>query len=125
MKAAKTPKKTSDDLGNDVLWKSAEKTQLLEALLSCKNKQEIATFLRDILTKQEIDEFSRRLEAASMLDDDLPYTAIIKKTGLSSTTVARISKWLRGPIGGYRLVLGRMTKHHHATHPSPLRKGLS
>ncbi len=37
---------------------------------------------------------------------------IVSKTGLSSTTVARISKWLKKGMGGYKLMLARLSNHH-------------
>ncbi len=106
---------------SDINWNTKEKRELVEAILSLQNKDETERFLRDLLTKQEIDEFSKRLDAATMLSKDVQYNAIIEKTGLSSTTIARISKWLKGPLGGYRLVLNNL--HHPDSFK--LGKGLS
>lgn len=104
----------------DINWNIKENKQLLEALLSIQNADEMKRFLRDLMTEGEITEFSKRLEAARMLSRDVQYNTIIEKTGLSSTTIARIAKWLKGSLGGYRLILNRM--HHH--NPSQTRKGL-
>ncbi len=103
-------------------WNTKENKQLVEALLSLESADEARRFLRDLLTEGEITEFSKRLEAARMLSRDVQYNAIIEKTGLSSTTIARISKWLNGSLGGYKLVLNRMN-HHHLSHSAG--KGLS
>lgn len=92
-------------------WKTSEKQRLVEAVLSLRSPDEAQRFLRDLMTKGEIEEFARRLNAAELLAKKVPYTTIEKQTGLSSTTVARISKWLNGDLGGYRLVIDRM--HHH------------
>ena len=97
----------------DINWETKEKRELVKAILSLQNKDEVERFLRDLMTKQEIDEFSRRLQAAQMLSKSVQYCEIIEKTGLSSTTIARISKWLKGPLGGYRLVINNLA-HHHA-----------
>ena len=43
---------------------------------------------------------------------------IEKETGLSSTTVARISKWFQEGTGGYSLMLNRISKNHHKTSSS-------
>ena len=83
---------------------------LFNTILALKNQKEAKQFLRDLLTESEIIEFSHRWQAAQMLDNNIPYTQIIKETGLSSTTVARISKWLIKGMGGYRLMLDRL--HH-------------
>ena len=105
-------------------WNTKENKQLLEALLLVKNTDEAKLFLRDLMTEGEIEEFGKRLEAARLLSCDTQYNTIVERTGLSSTTIARISKWLKGSLGGYRLVLSRLSnKHHHLSHP--VGKGLS
>ena len=83
---------------------------LIQAFLIPKNEQEMSAFLCDLLTLEEIKDFSRRLEVAEMLDKKISYKKIEEKTGMSSTTIARIAKFFRGNFGGYRLVLNR--KHH-------------
>lgn len=106
----------------EINWKIKENKQLIEAFLCLKDEDEARRFLRDIMTEKEIKEFSSRLETARLLTKDTQYNAIIEKTGLSSTTIARISKWLKGPLGGYRLVLNKL--HHHHSQNS-VGKGLS
>src|SRR3989344_6451096 len=105
----------------EIDWNKKENKQLIEAVLALKNADEAERFLRDLMTKGEIKEFANRLEAASLLSKDVQYNAIIESTGLSSTTIARISKWLKGSLGGYRLILYRISNHHNS---SQLRKGL-
>ena len=113
----------------EIDWNKKENTRLLEAFLALKNKNEARRFLRDLMTKKEIMEFANRLDAAYELARDTQYTAISESTGLSSTTIARIKKWLIGPLGGYRLVLPRLSSsalnsmHHYNS--SKLGKGLS
>ena len=110
------------EIGPDTDWNTKEKKQLLEAILALKNADEAKRFLRDLLTAEEIEEFATRLEAARLLSRDVQYNAIIESTGLSSTTIARIAKWLRGSLGGYRLILNRL---NHAHNPAKIGKGLS
>lgn len=86
---------------------SEEIQSLIEAFLSLRNKRECKEFLRDLLTEAELQEFGLRWKAARMLDAQIPYTEIVKETGLSSTTVARISKWLKNGTGGYKRVMQR------------------
>jgi len=91
-------------------WNKPENRNLLRAVLALKSTGEAQRFMRDLMTENEISEFAKRLEAARMLAANEPYSSIENKTGLSSTTVARVSKWLKGKQGGYRRVLSRL--HH-------------
>jgi TrpR-related protein YerC/YecD len=109
------------EITKETNWDTKENKQLIEAILALKNADETRLFLRDLMTKGEIKEFANRLEAASLLSKDVQYNSIIESTGLSSTTIARISKWLRGSLGGYRLILSRLNSHNN---PSKLGKGL-
>jgi TrpR-related protein YerC/YecD len=104
------------------LWLDKKVQDLLDAVLKLKNKNEAKRFLRDLLTEEELKEFSNRWFAARSLAKDVSYTAIRGKTGLSSTTIARISKWLQDGKGGYRLMLKRLNLHHH--NPQTFGKGL-
>jgi TrpR-related protein YerC/YecD len=105
-------------------WNSKTNNQLLQAILGLESTDEAERFLRDLMTEGEIEEFAKRFEAARLLSRNTQYAAIIELTGLSSTTVARISKWLKGSFGGYRLILARLAAQHHHN-PSKLGKGLS
>lgn len=104
--------KENENTKQGIDWNIKEKEQLLSAFLVLKNKDEAGRFLRDLMTEGEIEEFARRLEAARLLSRDVQYLAIIERTGLSSTTVARIAKWLKGPLGGYKLVLNNLYKNY-------------
>ena len=89
---------------------SKDVKNLFAAFLSLKNEEECKMFLQDILTEAELKEFSNRWKVAQMLDEKISYEEISKETGMSSTTIARISKWLTNGMGGYRLVLSRKKK---------------
>lgn len=94
---------------------------LIKAVLALKNSKEAKSFLRDLLTSDEINEFSNRWLTAQMLSKGISYSTISNQTGLSSTTIARISKWLKKGKGGYRLMLKRLAHHHNSL---PVGKGL-
>ena len=102
--------------------KNQKTDSLIEALLSLETPEEARRFMRDLLTEAEIAEFGNRFCAAEMLSDKLPYSAIEKKTGLSSTTVARVSKWLNKGGDGYKGVIAKLHHHHF---PNQTGKGLS
>ncbi len=81
--------------------------ELYSAVLSLKNLNEAKSFFRDLLTEGEIKEFAERWKVAAMIANKVPYTSIIDETGLSSRTVARVARWVKKGMGGYRLILRR------------------
>ena len=89
-------------------WDSKEAEELFAAILSLRNAKEARMFFRDLLTEAELKEFSNRWKVARLLTAKTPYVEIEKMTGMSSTTIARIQKWLKKGMGGYRLMLRRM-----------------
>ncbi len=131
-----TPVEVAENLNKKLDWNTAQMSQLVQAFISLESATEAQAFLRDLMTEGEIQEFSKRLEAARLLSEDMQYNYIIEKTGLSSTTVARISKWLKGSLGGYRLILNRLSslsrkssgqilnKNLHHSNTTKLGKGL-
>lgn len=101
-------------------WNDAKTKQLVQAVLALNTPSEVKRFLRDLMTEGEIDDIAKRLETARLLQGNTPYPAIQAATGFSTTTIARVSKWLQQGEGGYRLILDRI--HHHS--PSLARRGL-
>lgn len=102
-------------------WSNKENKKLVQAFLALETSKDAQAFLRDILTEKEIAEISKRLQAAEMLLQDIPYSVIEKETGFSSTTVARVSKWLNTGEGGYKNILAKL--HHRDS--TQLKRGLS
>jgi len=80
---------------------------LYKVILSLDDLNEAERFFRDLLTTGEIKEFGRRWRTAIMLNEGHSYNKIHQVTKLSSTTIARISRWLRHGCNGYRLALDR------------------
>lgn len=85
--------------------KNDKENFLAKAFLKLKTEQEVANFLRDLLTIKEIEEFANRLEMARLLKQGLSYKAIAKKLKVSTTTVTRTAHWLFHGSGGYEKVL--------------------
>lgn len=94
---------------------------LFKTILALKNEKECKKFFRDLLTETEIKEFANRWRVAQMLNKKVDYKTIEKETGMSSTTIARVQKWLTRGMGGYRLMLKRLgldqanSPHHTRT----------
>ena len=85
--------------------KNEKEKFLAKAFLKLKNEQDMANFLRDLLTIKELEEFSNRLEMARLLKQGMSYKAIAKKLKVSTTTVTRTAHWLFHGCGGYEKVI--------------------
>ncbi|NND04680.1 MAG: hypothetical protein HKN91_18040 [Acidimicrobiia bacterium] len=89
-------------------WQSDETAQLLDAILSLEDRDEAAAFFRDLCTRRELDEMSRRWQVVLMLAEGIPYRQIASESGASTATVTRINQWLRHGRGGYVAMLERL-----------------
>lgn len=85
-----------------------ETDQLIKLIAAETSPDSIRKFLFDIMTPKELLEITNRWKAAKMLTSKVPYTEIETNTGLSSATIARISKWLKTGNKGYRTFMNRM-----------------
>ena len=86
---------------------------LIGAILAVETRSQAQKFFRDLLTESELVEFSNRWQAARMLNEKISYIKIEKETGLSSTTIARVSEWLNKGAGGYKIILKKINSHKH------------
>ncbi len=93
-------------------WNTEENKELVKAILYLRTTGEVENFLRDLLTEGEITEFAKRFKTAGMLYEGMSYSKIEKETGFSSTTVARVSKWLNNGKGGYTSLLKKLGHHN-------------
>ncbi|QNP46439.1 TrpR like protein, YerC/YecD [Sphingomonas sediminicola] len=83
---------------------------LCDALLTPKSRAEMRCLLQDLCTPAEIRTLSERWHVARLLDGtDLPYRDIHEATGVSTTTVVRVGRFLRHePHQGYRRAIDAM-----------------
>lgn len=91
-----------------VQWNTHKNKKLVEAFMSVNTGEQMQSFLRDLLTEDEIGECANRFHVAALLSEGVSYVDIEKETGMSSTTIARISKWLHEGAGGYRAILAKV-----------------
>ena len=70
-------------------------------LSELNNKIDIFDFMRDLLTRQEIVEFSRRFKVARMLKNKESYKKIEEELHMSSKNIAIISRNLKWERRGY------------------------
>jgi TrpR-related protein YerC/YecD len=85
-------------------------TDLCRALLAVTREEEAEALLRDLCTPAEIRTLAERWHVARLLDStDLSYRDIHDGTGVSTTTIVRVARFLRQePHKGYRAVLDRL-----------------
>lgn len=86
---------------------------LIHGLLTLENAEECLHFLEDLCTSSELDEMARRLQAAKMLKDNMIYTEIAQRTGLSTATISRVNRCLKYGNDGYLTVLRRLERTEH------------
>ncbi len=70
-------------------------------------------FLVDLCTPAELRALSERWAVAKLLDEgELSYRDIREKTGVSTTTIGRVARFLKDePHQGYRIILDRLKEH--------------
>ena len=85
---------------------------LARALCSVRTMSEMESFLTDLCTPAELRALSERWHVAQILDKgELSYRDINAKTGVSTTTIGRVARFLNEePHQGYRAVLNRQNK---------------
>lgn len=82
---------------------------LFKALLMLETEAEAKSFLKDILTPKEFKDLEERWLIAQKLNSGDSYRAISEDTGVSTTTVGRVARFLHNEdYGGYKLILKRI-----------------
>jgi len=99
-----SPKQTLSDA------RAALADDLAEALVQLKDKADANALLADLCTPAEIHTLAERWHVAKLLDaGELTYREIHDATGVSTTTIVRVARFLRQENnGGYRLLLERV-----------------
>lgn len=83
---------------------------LEKTLAKLDSDKAIAAFLTDLCTPAERRAITERWVVAQLLEqDELSYRDIRAKTGVSTTTIGRVARFLRDePHGGYRYALDQI-----------------
>jgi TrpR-related protein YerC/YecD len=89
-------------------WRTADADALIEAVLRLEDRDEAASFLRDLCTLGELHDMAQRWAVVRMLDQGLHYAEISRLTGASTATITRIASWLNHGEGGYRTMLEKL-----------------
>lgn len=89
--------------------RNALASDLADALVRLKDKEEAMALLADLCTPAEVHTLAERWHVAKLLNaGDLTYREIHEATGVSTTTIVRVARFLRQETnGGYRMLLDR------------------
>ena len=91
-------------------WKNEKLKNLAKAFSVLKTPHDIANFLRDLCTLDELEEMSNRWQAVFLLNQGKTYREVAKITKLSTTTITRIAHWLEHGEDGYKKALENLRK---------------
>jgi TrpR-related protein YerC/YecD len=81
---------------------------LSKALAMMPNAAEVRAFIQDLCTPAELEALVDRWQVVPYLLDEVPYREIHEHTGVSVTTIGRVSRTLHQGAGGYRKAAARV-----------------
>ena len=81
---------------------------LFRGILTLETLEECYNFFEDLCTVSELQEMSRRMHAAKMLNENYIYSEIAEQTGLSTATISRVNRCLHYGAGGYKAIIPRL-----------------
>ena len=85
--------------------------QLAAAMAAIDDKKEAEAFLRDLTTPSELRALAERWHVANLLAEGaLTYRQIHDATGVSTTTITRVARFLNSPENkGYRAMIEKLS----------------
>lgn len=84
--------------------------KLYEAIMKLESLEDCEDFLKDLATEKELQDFSDRLEVATLLLEGHTYEQISLATKMSSATIARVNRAILYGNGGYKKVIKGIEK---------------
>lgn len=85
---------------------------LYTAISSLKSRDEVKSFLRDLLTESERIMIGRRIIIAQRLLEDKSYAEIKQELGVGVDTIMRVHKWLEDENYGYEDTINKLEKEY-------------
>ena len=79
-----------------------------KAVLQLRDIEECHQFFLDVMTINELQSISQRLEVARLLDEGNTYVRIEQITGASTATISRVKRFVQYGTGGYEMIMGRL-----------------
>lgn len=81
-----------------------------KAVMSFDTIEDCRNFFDDILTIQEMQAITQRLEVACLLNEGKSYVDVNKATGASTATICRVAKCINYGNGGYRKAIENLNE---------------
>lgn len=88
---------------------SKKEKDLFDAIVSIQEEKECKSFFYDLCTPSEIEEFSTRWLIVRLLTKKKPYRQIAHETGVSTTTISRVARFMKHGNDGYNSILNKLT----------------
>ena len=82
-------------------WNTFENQRLINLIRAFKTPDGLRLFLDALLTEKEIEQLVKRLNTVTLLYAGAPYEFITEMTGMSSTSISRLSKAMVNKKGGF------------------------
>ena len=82
--------------------------ELFKAIITIDSMDECKNFFYDLCTPSEIEEFSTRWLIVKLLSKKKPYRQIALETGVSTTTVGRVARYMKYGHDGYNTILNKL-----------------
>ena len=82
--------------------------ELFKAIITIDSMEECKNFFYDLCTPSEIEEFSTRWLIVKLLSKKKPYRQIALETGVSTTTVGRVARYMKYGHDGYNTILNKL-----------------
>ncbi len=82
--------------------------ELFKAIITIDSIDECKNFFYDLCTPSEIEEFSTRWLIVKLLSKKKPYRQIALETGVSTTTVGRVARYMKYGHDGYNTILNKL-----------------
>ena len=80
------------------------------AVMSFDSIDDCHNFFDDILTNQEMQAITQRLEVACLLSEGKSYVDVNKATGASTATICSVGKCINYGNGGYRKAIEKLNE---------------
>ena len=77
-----------------------------------KDREEVKSFLKDLLTLSEVVMISRRIQVAKMLLEGYTHEEIKKKLKIGFATISYVERWLNNGAGGYKKIIEKYNKKY-------------